>query len=328
MWQHFEILGTGSHLPGTGVSATEIERRADLPAGWIDRHTQVSIRHECTPPQTLATMARQAIINALDDASLGWREIDLLIDCSTSRHQPIPCNAAIVKSCFYPEADRIPCMDVHGTCLGFMLGLNVANALLSTGNYQRILLVASEAPLAAANWTEPESSTLLGNGSAAIVLGRRAAQPTYFFQHETYSEHVQECQVRGGGHLLPAFEYTPDRDAEFRFQMEGPRLFRTALRRLPPLVEQLLKDAQLSRDELLFVPHQASPHAVEAVRRRLRISPEHFINRAASMGNLASASIPVLLDQLRHENRLPAGQQVFLLGTSAGYSQAGMLFVS
>jgi 3-oxoacyl-[acyl-carrier-protein] synthase-3 len=308
------------------VCATEIERRADLPAGWIDRHTQVSTRHECTPPQTLATMARQAIINALDDAALGWREIDLLIDCSTSRHQPIPCNAAMVKSCFYPEADRIPCMDVHGTCLGFMLGLNVANALLATGNYQRILTVASEAPLAAANWKEPESSTLLGDGSAAIVLGRRAAQPTYFFQHETYSEHVEECQVRGGGHLLPAFEYTPDRDAEFRFQMEGPRLFRTALRRLPPLVDQLLIEAQVSRDELLFVPHQASPHAVEAVRRRLRISPEHFINRASSMGNLASASIPVLLDQLRRENRLPAGQQVFLLGTSAGYSQAGMLF--
>ena len=326
MWQHFEILGTGSYLPGAPVTASDVERRARLPVGWVEQHTQVQTRHECLFPETLASMARQAIVQAMDDAHVLWSDIDLLIDCSTSRHQPIPCNAAILQSLFRPAADGVPGMDVHGTCLGFLLGVNVANALLATGQYRRILLVASEAPLAAANWAEPESATLLGDGAAAVVLGQRAAQPTYFFRHETYSEHLKECQVQGGGHLLPGFEYTPERDAEFRFQMQGPRLFRTALKRLPPLVEQLLSKSEVSPDQLLFVPHQASPHAVEAVRRRLNVSSEQFVNRAATMGNLASASIPVVLDQLRRERTIPAGRPLCLLGTSAGYSQAGMLF--
>jgi 3-oxoacyl-[acyl-carrier-protein] synthase-3 len=326
MQQHFQILGTGHYLPGIGVTATEIERRANLPLGWIDGHTQVALRHECAAPETLATMARQAMSRAMENARLDWNEIDLIIDCSTSRHQPIPCNAAILQSLFHPQADGIGCMDVHGTCLGFMLGLNVANALLATGRYQCIMLVASEAPLAAANWSEPESASLLGDGAAAVVVGQRAAQPTFFFSHETYSEHAEECQVLGGGHLLPAFCYTPERDASFRFQMQGPRLFRTALKRLPPLVEQVLADTKVSRDDVLFIPHQASPHAVEAVRRRLRVQPERFINRAKTTGNLASASIPLVLDQLRREHQFPDGQPVMLLGTSAGYSQAGMLF--
>lgn len=326
MWQHFGILGTGSHLPGTGVTAAEIERRASLPAGWVAQHTQVSLRHECTQPETLATMARHAIVRAMDDAQLTWKQIDLIIDCSTSRHQPIPCNGAILQSLFQPEADGIPGMDVHGTCLGFLLGLNVANALFSAGNCQRILLVASEAPLAAANWSEPESCTLLGDGAAAVVVGKRTPQPTYFFQHETFSEHVDECHVLGGRHSLPAFAYTAERDAEYRFHMVGPRLFRTALRRLPPLVERLLEDGKTPREQVFFVPHQASPHAVEAVRRRLNVDPDRFINRASSMGNLASASIPVVLDQLRRENRIPTDQPVLLLGTSAGYSQAGIMF--
>ena len=262
----------------------------------------------------------------MQDASVAWSEIDLLIDCSTSRHQPIPCNAAVVQSLFLPEANRIPCMDVHGTCLGFLLGLNVANALLATGAYRRVLLVTSEAPLAAANWDEPESSTLLGDGAAALIVGGRQPTETYFFRHETYSEHVAECEVRGGGHTLPAFAYSQDVDLHFRFHMEGPRLFKTALTRLPPLIEQLLAEANVDSENVVFVPHQASPHAVEAVRRRLKVPADRFINRARVTGNLASASIPLVLDQLRREGSLCPGQAVMFLGTSAGYAQAGMLF--
>ena len=217
-------------------------------------------------------------------------------------------------------------MDVHGTCLGFLLALNVGNALLAAGNCERILLVASEAPLAAANWLEPESSSLLGDGAAAVLIGKRSPNETYFFQHETFSEHVAECHVKGGGHSLPAFDYTPEQDAAYRFHMEGPQLFRTALRRLPPLVEQLLVDGNVAREDVLFVPHQASPHAVESVRRRLKVAPEQFINRAKTLGNMASASIPFVIDQLRRERQFASGRPVLLLGTSAGYSQAGMLF--
>ena len=326
MWQHFEIRGTGSYLPGTGVSAAEIEERARLPAGWIAQHTQVALRYECARPETLATMARHAMQRAMDDANVTWKEIDLLIDCSTSRHQPIPCNGAILQSLFLPESDGVPVMDIHGTCLGFMLALNVVNALFSTGIYQRILLVVSESTLAAANWNEPESSTLLSDGAAALVLQKREPTPNFYFQHETYSKHLEECQVMGGGHSLPAFEFSSDKNDAYRFHMEGPRLFRTALRRLPPLVEQLLDESQIPRDSILFVPHQASPHAVEAVRRRLKVSSDRFINRAAVLGNMASASIPVVVDQLRRNSQLSIGQPVMFLGTSAGFSQAGLLF--
>ena len=332
MWQHFEILGTGSDLPGTGLSADEIERRAGLPAGWVERHTQVLTRYECVRPETPATMARRAIVRALEDARLTWRDIDLLIDCSTSRHQPIPCNAAILLSQFRLDSDGVPGMDVQGTCLGFLLGLNVANALLADprGSYRRILLVASEGEIAGADWNHPESATLLSDGAAAVIVGRRDARATYFFRHETWPEYVEECQVVGGGQRLPPFDYTPERDAQFRFQMMGPRLLRIALKHLPPLVETLLRESGFhepaARESLLCLPHQASVHGVEAMRRRLDLPPDRFINRVANLGNMAAASIPLVLDQLRREGNILPGQPILLLGTSAGYSQAGMVF--
>jgi 3-oxoacyl-[acyl-carrier-protein] synthase-3 len=325
MWQHFEILGTGRALPGNCWNAADVELRAHLPAGWIAEHTQVMTRYECVAPSSLATMAREAMGLALKDADTGWHEVDLVIDCSTSRHQPIPCNGAFLQSLFLPEANGVPGMDVHGTCLGFLLGLNVANGLLATGSYRRILLVASEATLLAADWNQPESATLLGDGAAAVVVGQCPPRPNYGFRHETYSEHRDECQVRGGAHLLPAFEYTPERESSYRFQMDGPRLFKTALRRLPPLVDRLMAQSGYPLERVLCIPHQASPQAIEAVRRRLKIAPERFINQAPQFGNMAAASIPFLLDLLRRERRIPTGEPLLLLGTSAGYSQAGML---
>jgi 3-oxoacyl-[acyl-carrier-protein] synthase-3 len=64
------------------------------------------------------------------------------------------------------------------------------------------------------------------------------------------------------------------------------------------------------------------------MRRRLHFREDQFLNRAAQIGNLASASIPVLLDQLRREGTLKEGQRMLLVGTSAGYAQAGMIVSS
>ena len=230
MRQYFRIVGTGSYLPGAPVSAAEIERRVPLPEGWVSENTLVSFRHECVPPESVLTMAAEAASRALDDANLTWREIDLIIDGSTSCHQPIPCNSAVMQAVFGEEAQGIPCVDVHGTCLGFLLGLNIANALLAADQYRRILMVSSEAPLAAANWNEPESATILGDGAAVLILERREVAAPGAFRHQTFSQFQTDCEVRGGGHHIPAWRYTAQNDADFRFHMNGPKLFQTAAR--------------------------------------------------------------------------------------------------
>lgn len=326
MKQHFSILGTGRHVPGDAVSAAEIEARAGLPTGWIAQNTAVKTRYECQPPETLGSMAKQAILNCLEDADADWSHIDLLMDCSTSRHQPIPCNAATLLSMFGTEAANATGFDVYGTCLGFLLGLNVANSLLAQQQCRQILLVASEATLKAANWREPEGATLLGDGAAAMLIERAEPNSDFHFKQETFSEHIDECAVRGGDHNLTVFEMTDENQDFFRFQMAGPKLFQTALKKLPPMVEQLTSQPTVDTENLLVIPHQASPKAVELIRRRLGFTKDLFLNIAEDYGNMAAASIPFTLDYVRRNQSPERGRQVMLLGTSAGYSQAGLIF--
>lgn len=326
MWQNFAIRGTGGYLPRRKLSAADIEQRAGLPAGWVAKHTGVTTRYECAPPETLPEMAHEAVRQALASANCAWSDIDLILDGSTSRHQPIPCNAAVLQQAFGPEAAGIPCFDVQSTCLGFVVALVVANGLLATETFRRIVIVCAEGTLLGVDWSNPESATLMGDGAAAVVVERTPPRDTLHYRHATFAEHLAECQVAAGGHTRPVFGYRPEDESQFRFQMNGPQLFRTAAKRLPPLVTQLLGESKVPVADLHVIPHQASPRAVESVRRLLGFSRERFPNRVAETGNLAAASIPFLLHQLRSEGAIRTGTPLMLLGTSAGYSQAGLIF--
>lgn len=324
--QYFELLGTGAYLPRKQVLAAEIDARLGVAAGYTESTAGVHTRYECVAPESLASMAREAAQQALDDAQLSLSQIDLIVDASTSRHQPVPCNGALVSAALGPAAQAIPVFDVQSTCLGFVVALNVINGLLATGCAERVLLICSEAGLAAANWQEPESAALLGDGAGAVVLRRAAPRRSYAFAHQTFARYSQICEVRGGLHNLPAFAYRDELAAHYRFHMDGPRLFRVARQLLPPLVAELLNVAPCDRERLRVVPHQASPRAVEAVRRVLQVPVERYHNRVAEFGNLAAASIPHALDLCRRTGWLPSGTPVLLLGTSAGYSQAALIF--
>lgn len=326
MQQHFEVLGSGQYLPQRKLTAEDVDARANQRSGWTRKHTGVLVRYECAAPETLASMAKEAVTAAMRDAGTGWGDIDLILDASTCRHQPIPSNAAYLQHTLGAAAAGIPCFDIQSTCLGFIVALHMANALLATGAYRHILIVCSEQALLGVDWTEPESACLMGDGAAAVVLRRTDPREGYFYAHQTFGEHLDACQIRGGGHVLPVTTYTPETERTFRFHMDGPQLLRVAAKHVPPMTRDLIARSGVDARELHVVPHQAAPKALTVVRRLLGFHPERFHNRVAQMGNMIAASIPAVLHQCLAERLLPAGEPVLLLGTSAGYSQAGLIF--
>jgi 3-oxoacyl-[acyl-carrier-protein] synthase-3 len=258
---------------------------------------------------------------------MNWNDIDLILDCSTSIHRLIPCNASHIQSRFAPDAYGIPGFDIQSTCLGFIVGMNVANALIGSGQYRNILLTCSERPLSAANWNEPESAALLGDAAAAVILKpRENSSSKIYYAHETWSEHLEVCRVNGGNPDLPPYTYTPELDSEYRFHMDGRAVFKAAYKLLPPMFNRLVVESGINRDELHLIPHQASPKANALVCRALKIREERFYGDITHHGNLVAASIPVVLHHCLQNKLIPKNSPVMLLGTSAGYSQAGLIF--
>lgn len=332
--QHFRILGSGSYLPKHVVSAEEMDRRCNKPPGWCREHIGVETRHECLKPESMVSMGCRAILSAIDEAKLSWDEVDFIIDCSTSIYRPIPCNAAHFQHClqdqYQIDVRGIPCIDIHSTCLSSLVAMNMSNGLFATGDYRNIVLVSSESGLAGVNLSEPQSACLIGDGAAAIVLSCAPDYGTLGYAHETYAEHIDSCCVEGGGHKQPVFQYTAEKADEYRFTMDGPTVFRIAMQRLKPMVEALMDQwspvTGLGIQDVHALPHQASPRALRAVQKIFGASDERFHTAVQEVGNMVAASLPYMMDRVRKSDVLSADAVVLALGTSAGYSQAAMLF--
>ncbi|WP_230777048.1 3-oxoacyl-ACP synthase III family protein [Roseiconus lacunae] len=330
--QNFKIIGSGSYYPKRIVTAEEIDRRVKRAPGWTESHLGVRTRHECVAPETMVTMGCHAIESAINDAGIGWGDVDYVIDCSTSKFRPIPCNAAHFQQSIGAAANGVPCIDLQSTCLGSILAVQFSNALFTTGAYRHILIVASESALQGVDWCDPKSAGLFGDGAAALVLRYSPSDHDLLFAHETFAEHLDLCKVDGGGHFRPSYQYRSDDDREYRFQMDGRNVFRVALRLLPPMVQKM-KEAYLETNVdgincLHVIPHQASPKAVELVRRIIDIPKDRYHVAIREIGNMVAASIPAMIDRVRKSNLLPEQAPLMLLGTSAGYSQAAIIFHS
>ena len=327
--QRFKIIGTGSYHPARLVTAEEIDARTHQPKGWSREHVGVENRYECVAPETQISMGTAAIEQAIHDAGIQWEQVDCIVDCSTCQFRPIPCNAAHYQAALGDDAKSISCFDIQSTCLGSILAIRNINALFASGDIQTAILVASECSLAGVNWSQPESASLFGDAAAAMVLQRVPAQNVMAVRHETFAEHIELCKVDGGGFKLPFHEYTPARKSEFLFDMDGPGLFRVARKLLPPMVRGIMAEMheQIGRSESLHViPHQASPKAVEFIRRLFNFHTDRYHVAVRETGNTIAASIPLMIDRTRRSGEVQAGDWVMLLGTSAGYSQAAIIF--
>ena len=108
--------------------------------------------------------------------------------------------------------------------------------------------------------------------------------------------------------------------------MDGPTLFRLAGERFPRFVAGLLQQAGLTLGDIdLVIPHQASEHALDFLRRRLRLPREKVIDIFADRGNQVGASLPTALHEAIVTGRLRRGQTALLVGTGAGVQIGGVV---
>ena len=330
------ITGTGSALPGRIVTNKELEQLVETSDEWIRERTGIAERH-VSVGETVVTLASEAARKALEQAGKRAEEIDLILVATCSPEQYLPCCACQVQADI--GAVNALAFDVNAACSGFLFALNTADAYLRTGLAENALIIGSEVLSKLVDWTDRGSCILFGDGAGAVVVERCKAE----------SRAVEEKQIpaagilgralhsdgTGGGVLqCDARELTtpyartsavktdqnqPMDDREHFIQMDGQEVYRFATRRVPQCIEEALSDAGLTVPDIdLFVLHQANARIIDAVAKRLHADRKKFPTNLERVGNLSSASIPVLLDELHKQGKLHRGDRIVLAGFGAG----------
>jgi 3-oxoacyl-[acyl-carrier-protein] synthase III len=109
--------------------------------------------------------------------------------------------------------------------------------------------------------------------------------------------------------------------------MDGPELVKFTLGSVPRMIDQLLAEARLTRDDLdLFLMHQATSYMLDQLGRELELDEELMPRNLRDIGNTVSATLPILAHDLRASGRLRPGKRSVLAGYGVGLSWAGCLW--
>lgn len=303
------ILSTGSALPALEVTNEDLARLVDTSDEWIRTRTGIQTRRVLST-ETLVDLAAQAAQNALDGAGLAAEDIDFILLSTVQGQYITPGLSCMVQQRIGAQC---PCLDVNGACAGFVYALDMADAYLKAGRFHRILVMAAEALSRLCDWQDRATCVLFGDGAGAAIVEN---DDGLFRSRLTTKANQTALWADAQSTTCP---FTQPFEVETKLHMQGQEVYKFAVSASTADIRGLTDDLSVSVDDVsLFLLHQANLRIVEAVRSRLKQPPEKFPTCIQHTGNISSACIPVLLDELNRAGRLSRGDLLLLSGFGAG----------
>ena len=323
-----KITGTGSALPEKIVSNFDLEKLVDTSDEWIQERTGIANRHISTG-ETVASLSLKAAQKALEMAGKSAEEVDLILVATCSPEMLLPCCACQVQSGI--GATNAVAFDLNAACSGFVFGLSVANAYLQTGMYKNALVIGAEVLSKIVDWTDRSTCVLFGDGAGAAFV--EAVESTSKSLSDGIIRVSQGCDGKKG--MVLACEdravVNPYSDAVQKMgyvTMDGQEVYKFAVRQVAVCIEDALKKVDLTVSDIdHFVLHQANIRIIEGVAKRLKADYNKFPSNLKNVGNMSSATIPVLLDELNRKNTFKKGDKLVLSGFGAGLTYGAVVVV-
>ena len=108
--------------------------------------------------------------------------------------------------------------------------------------------------------------------------------------------------------------------------MEGSKVFKHAVVRMPEVMREALDQNGLSSKDLkVVIPHQANLRIAQMVQRSLELRDDQVFNNIERYGNTTAASIPLALSEAIEARDVKPGDLVGLCAFGAGFTWASAL---
>jgi 3-oxoacyl-[acyl-carrier-protein] synthase-3 len=322
-----KITGTGMYVPERVVTNDDLARLMDTSDEWIRQRTGIVERHYIDPGQTPADLALEASRRALEAAGREAGEIDCIVLATLSPQADFPGTAFFLQERL--DAGDIPCFDLRAQCSGFVYSLGVANGLIRSGQFRRMLVVGCEVHSTGIDLSDEgrDVAVLFGDGAGAVVLeGVDAdADRSGILEVRLHAEgrHARKLWIEAPGSGFTPTRITHELIDERRHfpHMDGRFVFKHAVTRMPEVLLETLGAASVKLEEVdLFLFHQANLRINEYVAQQLGIPPEKCPSNIERYGNCSAASVPMLLDEAVRGGRLARGQLAAMTTFGSGFS--------
>ncbi|MEO1645227.1 MAG: ketoacyl-ACP synthase III, partial [Chloroflexota bacterium] len=321
------IVGVARSVPDCVVTSKEVVQRVKqmspvrlpLPDNLLELMTGIKQRHYIEDGRQASDLAVDAACKVLAQTNTPLDEIDLIVWASASQDVSEPATAHIVQS---KLGINVAVMDVKNACNSFINGMQVAEALLKSGQYRKALVVNGETPSRFIRWDMQNRQALLdhmagftfGDAGAAMLLEATDDDTGIFYRNfQSLSQYWDIGGVFAGGSL-----HTRDLEYSY-FRGKGDKLNNVFDLVGPDMLFDAFAETGLQSDDFSRVlVHQVTMNYLKIFLDKTGIPREKVMLTLPEYGNMAAASMPVGFSLAVERGEIQRGDKVLMLGIAGG----------
>jgi len=269
-----------------------------------------------------------------DNNLLKKDEIDALILVTQSPEYFMPPTSNIIQGKLGLKHDMI-CMDINQGCAGFEIGLYQAFMLLEQVEIKKVVLLNADLLSQKVSKRDRNSNPLIGDGASVTIVEKSEIANTIYANIKMDGSNFDALIIPAGGFKTPSTPETgkmvEDLAGNFRSMdnlvMKGDDVFNFVQREVPPMIEQLLEKANITKEKVdYYMFHQPNKFMLNKLADKLEIPRDKMpSNVVENFGNASGVSIPTAItynlgERLVHESLL-----ICLAGFGVGLTWASLL---
>lgn len=293
---------------------------------------QRRLTNEATCSSDLCYYASEELLREL---SWSKSEVDCLIFVTQTPDYILPATSCILQKKLGLNSDCYT-LDISLGCSGWVYGLSVIAALLSSSGLKKGLLLCGDTISKISSLKDKSVYPLFGDAGTATAL-EFDENSILKFHTATDGEGFDSIIVPEGGFRNmtspTSFEYKEIEEGVSRnglqLKLEGMDVFSFGISKAPQSVNNLLEHFGLEKDKIdYYIFHQANMFMNENIRKKLKLPKEKVPYSLQEFGNTSSATIPLtMLTQLR-DQLATSKKEIVACGFGVGLSWGSVYFTA
>jgi 3-oxoacyl-[acyl-carrier-protein] synthase-3 len=313
------VADIATYVPEGRLTNADLAKMIETSDEWIVQRTGIHERSIANGDQFASDLCLEAV-HRLRERAGSLDRVDMVVAATSTADYVFPSLAAQIQH--GAGLAHAGAFDLGAACAGFPYAINVASALVASGQAREVLVVGGEVMTKALDYTDRSTCILFGDGAGAALVV--PADERSYIERTTYG-----CDGEGGKYLYRTsirHDIAGREDDTGLLRQSGSDVYKWAVRRISESILEMLAAAGLGPADIdWFIPHSANLRIVEALCARTGIARERTLTSIEAYGNTSTASIPLALMPALDDGRVKRGDRILMYGFGGGLVHAGTL---
>lgn len=294
----------------------------------------VSKRHIIADDEPSMDMGLKAAQKLLEKNPNLVEEIDYILFCSPERDYYNPVTSGVLQAKLNLRND-IGCVDVLQGCSSFIYLLSVADGLLTINAASKVLVVVISSLTRMIDEDDKSNRFIFGDAAAAYIIEKSNSERIHSYKFGNDGDKKDKIITKDGffrnplneNSFVPYINEFGEKQIPGKFYQHGAGVFRFVLDRIPKMINTMLEENNWSKDDIdLYLLHQPNGFILKNLAKIAKLPTDKVIIDVADYGNTVGVTIPILIHNLRKQDKLKPGMKILIAAFGTGLSWNGCIW--